>query len=151
MVRDRGLDDVEEIVVIADRGPYDPLEVLFADAIAREAGARIRFVYAVGEAATDEQLDSVNGYHDALDELCTVPTERTVLRTGSRVDALVDAAAGADLAIVSTSAHHFLYDVVFGGVPDRLATELECTVLLVHSNRPKRHTFLRYLLERVAF
>lgn len=57
----------------------------------------------------------------------------------------------AELVVVSTSAHHFLYDVVSGTIPDRLATELDCTVLMVHSNQPGRHTFLRHLLERVAF
>ena len=151
LVRNRGLEDVDEIVVVADRGPYDPLEVLFADAIAREHGARIRFVYAVDQGASDEQLAAITGYHDELDDLCTVPTERDILRTADRASALVEAAEGADLAVVSTSAHHIVYDVVFGAIPDRLANELECTVLMVHSSQPKRHTFLRYLLERVAF
>jgi len=151
LVRDRGLDAVDEIVVIADRGPYDPLEVLFADAIAREHDARVRFVYAMDEDASEEQRAAIEGYHDDLDDLCTVTTERSVLQTAGRERALIDAADGADLTIVSTSAHHVLYDVVFGAVPDRLATELDCTVLLVHSNQPKRHTFLRYVLERVAF
>jgi len=151
LVRNRGLEAIDDVVVIADKGPYDPLEVLFADAIAREHDAQIRFVYAVDEGASDEELAAIRSYHDELDDLCTVHTERDVLREGERADALVDAADGADLAIVSTSAHHLLYDVVFGAIPDRLAAELDCTVLMVHSNQPRRHTFLRYLLERVAF
>jgi len=32
-----------------------------------------------------------------------------------------------------------------------LAEELDCTVLLVHSREPRRHTFLQYLLEQFAF
>jgi hypothetical protein len=43
------------------------------------------------------------------------------------------------------------YDAVFGAIPDVLAAELDCTVPMVHSNQPRCHTFLRYLLERVAF
>ena len=125
--------------------------MLLADAIAREYDAHVRFVYAVDEEASDEQLEAIRGYHDELDDLCTVPTDRSVLRTTDRGTSLKMAAADADLAIVSTSAHHLIYDVVFGAIPDRLAEELDCTVLLVHSKQPKRHTFLRYLLERLAF
>jgi hypothetical protein len=36
-------------------------------------------------------------------------------------------------------------------VPDRLARDLDSTVLLVHSRRPRSRRFLRYLLERLAF
>lgn len=61
------------------------------------------------------------------------------------------AAEDADLAVVSASAHHIPYDVVFGTLPDTLAKELDCTMLLVHSHEPRRHTFFRYLAERFVF
>ena len=61
-----------------------------------------------------------------------------------------DATDGADLAIVSTSARYFLYDVGFGAIPDSLAAELDYLVPMVHSNQPERPTFLRYLLKLVA-
>ena len=96
-------------------------------------------------------MSAVAAYHEQLVDLCTVATERQILKTDDRAASLRRAAAGADLAVVGTSAHHLLYDAVFGSLPDELATELDCSVLLVHSREPRRHTFLRYLLERVAF
>ena len=54
--------------------------------------------------------------------------------------------------LVMMLVYTFALFVVVGVSPaDRLAAELDCTVLMVHSNQPRRHTFLRYLLERVAF
>lgn len=64
---------------------------------------------------------------------------------------VLPAAQGSDFVIASTAAHHILYDVLFGTLPDRLVEELDCTVILVHVDEPRRHTFLRYLLQRVAF
>ncbi|WP_435177695.1 amino acid permease [Halorussus sp. AFM4] len=150
-VRDRGLDDVDEVTVIADRGPYDPLEVLVADAVASARDARVRFVYAADEAASDEQLDPVLTYHEELVDVCAAPAEFELLRQSDREEALLSATRGTDLAVVGVTAHNPLYDAVFGTLPERLAEGLDCTVLLVHSRQPRRHTFLRYLLERFAF
>ncbi|MFB6135928.1 MAG: APC family permease [Halobacteriaceae archaeon] len=151
LVQDRGLDDLEEIVVVGDRGPYVPLEVQVADALAREHGARLRFLYAVEDTVTEERLSRVRSYHENLAELLGVGVEWELLRADDREGALLAAAADADLVVASTSPHHFLYDVVFGALPDTLAMELDCTVVLVHASEPRRHTFLRWVLERVAF
>jgi amino acid transporter/nucleotide-binding universal stress UspA family protein len=150
-VRDRGWGDVDEIVVIADEGPYDPLEILVADAIAFQYDAGLRFLYAVDPTASDEEVAAIESYHERVRRLCHVPTEREILTSSDRAEALATAAAGADLAVVGTSAHHIVYDVVFGALPDRLARSLGSTVLLVHSTSRRRHTFVRYLLDRFVF
>jgi hypothetical protein len=40
---------------------------------------------------------------------------------------------------------------VFGALPDEIAAQLDCTVLLVHSGGKRRFTFIRYLLDRFVF
>lgn len=150
-VRDRGLSDLEEIVVTTGQGPYDPLEVILADAIAGETQASIRFLHAIDESAGDEEITTVSAYHEQLDTLCESTTTSELLQTDDRERALRSAADTAELVIVSTVAHHLLYDVLFGALPDRLANDLDCTVLLVHSQQPRRHTFIRYLLDRSVF
>src|SRR5699024_2826991 len=77
-VRARDLDGIGEVAVVSDGGPYDPLEILVANAVAGETGATIRFVHAV-EDADDGRRDDIAAYHDELAELCTVPTESAVL------------------------------------------------------------------------
>ncbi|MFB6095859.1 MAG: APC family permease [Haloferacaceae archaeon] len=150
-VRDRGIGDVDTIAVIADRGPYDPLEVLVADALARTHGAEIQFLYATEGELRSDRVDTLEAYHADLGDLCSVPTDYEILHGESRTETLLAAADDADLAVASTSPHHPLYDAVVETLPDRLARDLHCTVLLVHTHQPRRHTFLRYLLERFVF
>jgi amino acid transporter/nucleotide-binding universal stress UspA family protein len=149
-VRTRDLDGINEIAVVSDGGPYDPLELLVANAIAGETGATIRFVHAVNEGVDDDRRDDIAAYHDALDEVCTVPTESVVLADDD-IDTILSTVETADVAVMSTSAHHILYDVVFGAVPDQLAENARSTVLLTHSHAPRRHTFIRHLLNRYVF
>lgn len=149
--RNRGLDDADEITVIGDRGPYSPLEVLVADALGNANDATVRFVQAIDAGVSDDQRAGITTYHENLQEICTADTAYELQETDGREEALLAAADGADVVITSTSAHHILYDVLFGTLPDRLVSELDSTVLLVHSDEPRRHTFLRYLIERVAF
>ena len=137
--------------MVSDGGPYDPLEVLVDNAIAAESGATIRFLHAVGDGASDEQLEAIAAYHEELAELCTVPTESETLVTNDEAEALLEATATVDLVVASTSAHHWLFDVVFGAVPDQLAANARATVLLTHSQAPRRRTFIRYLLNEYVF
>ena len=150
-VRERGYDRVAEITVIADRGPFDPLEIVAANAIAEAQGAQIRFVTVLDEPAQDETIDTANAYLDALAQYCTVPTTGDVRTADDRIDAIADAARGTDLVLIGTSAHHLLYNVIFGSVPDRLVERLDMTVMLAHSRKPRRHTFIRAFLDRFVF
>ncbi|WP_458209190.1 universal stress protein [Haladaptatus sp. NG-SE-30] len=150
-VRNRGYDTVEEITVIADQGPFDPLEVVVADGIATASDATIRFVATVEESASDERLDTTTQYLESLGEFCRGRCETTVVTTDDRVAGLVEVARSSDLVIIGTSAHHLVYDVLFGAVPDELVERLDCTVLLTHTQKPRRHTFLRALIDRLVY
>lgn len=150
-VRNRGYDTVDEITLVADQGPFDPLEVVVGDRIASAHDASIQLVATLAPAATEEQVEATNTYLDRLTTFCQADTETTVTTTATQIDALVDAARTSDIVVVGTSAHHVLYDVLFGTVPDRLVERLDCTVLLTHSGRPRRHTFLRAVIDRLLY
>ncbi|WP_458188430.1 amino acid permease [Haladaptatus sp. NG-WS-4] len=150
-VRNRGYDSVDEITVIADQGPFDPLEIVVADGIATASDATIRFVATVEESASDKQLETAVQYLDALGEFCRRRCETTVVTSDDSVEGMVDAARSSDVVVIGTSAHHLVYDVLFGAVPDELVERLECTVLLTHSRKSRRHTFLRALIDRLVY
>ena len=150
-VRDRGYASVDRITVIADRGPFDPLEVVVADGIATAHDATIEFLATLAEDATDEQAAASREYLESLAGFCEADASVTVARADDRIEGMVEAAASADVAVVGTSAHHLVVDVLFGTVPDRLVERLDCTVLLAHSWYPRRHTFLRAAFERLAY
>jgi hypothetical protein len=59
--------------------------------------------------------------------------------------------ASADLVMLSTETHRLLPDLVFTRETDRVATRLDQPVLLVHSRKSRRATFLEPIVERVLF
>jgi len=150
-VEDRGLGSLEEIAVLADVGPYDPLKLALADALAGDAGGRLRFVNALGPDVTAAQLDSVRAYHDALDGVCSVPTKSEILRTDRAAVALAATLDTADLVVMGAAAQRHLAELLFGSLEDRLVSGVASTVLLVHAARPRTHTFLRGLFERLVY
>jgi nucleotide-binding universal stress UspA family protein len=150
-VQPRDLQDIERIAVIADRGPHDPLEVATADAVARRTGAVVDFVYALSAEATEEQHESLKAYHRGLAEMCSATVESHVRSADDRKDALIEATDACDLVVMGESAHRLLYDVVFGDLPDEVADESATTVMLVNTRKPLRHTFLRWLVERISY
>ncbi|MFB6137392.1 MAG: amino acid permease [Halobacteriaceae archaeon] len=150
-VRDRGVDGVSEIAVVADRGPYRPLKVLVADALAAQRSATVRFVAAVDPGAQDEQVAATEAYHERLAEVCSVPTASQVVRAHDRTAALADAAGECDLAVVATVAHSRVHEFLFGDPAVELSDRLDVTVLLAHDREHRSRSLLRGVLERLAF
>jgi amino acid transporter/nucleotide-binding universal stress UspA family protein len=150
-VRNRGFDDVERVLVAANDGPFDPLEVTIADSLAMANGATVEFLATLEPSATDEQIEATEDYLAELSGFCASPVEHEVATTGDRLDSLVTAAARSDVVVVGTSAHHILYDVLFGDLPDQLVERVDDSVLMTHSKQPRRATFIRALLHRFLF
>ena len=145
------INGVDEIAIVTDRSPYnDPLKVEIADAIASAAGARIHFVFSVSLSAPEASVEAIEDYHAELDDRCSVPVTGTVVRGGG-IDDLVAELEPADIVTLSTKTHRLLPDLVFSPDSDRVATRLEGLVLLAHSKRSARTTFLEPIVERVLF
>jgi amino acid transporter/nucleotide-binding universal stress UspA family protein len=144
--------EVDEIAVVTDRSPFnDPLKVELADAMADTLGASVRFLFAVSEDAPDELIETIEDYHDELDELCTVSVESTIVRTHTEIDGLSRELESSDLVMLSTVTHRRLPDLLIEQRSDRLAAAIEQPVLLVHSKQTRRGSFLRPILDRVLF
>ncbi|MDX1686381.1 MAG: amino acid permease [Candidatus Promineifilaceae bacterium] len=151
IMKNRGLTEIDNIVVISNRGPIDPLKVVVANAIAAHDRASIQFVQAVGEGASDAQIASIRAYHEQLDELCAVPTESRVVRVDSSNGPSQDLFADADLIVMNASQHRFFHRGTFGELEDWITERADCTVILVHSHRSPRHTFLHNVVQRFIY
>ncbi len=73
------LDDVHQVVLITDNGPFDPLKVEMADATAHAIGARLQLVHTIPPEATDDHRDTLRAYHTDLMDLCSVPVDSRLL------------------------------------------------------------------------
>lgn len=146
------LRDINEISIVTDRSPFnDPLKVELGDAIASAVGAKLRFVFTVDEDASDQLLATIEEYHAELDDQCHVPVEGVVRRTAESTQTLIEEVEQSDLVLLSTTTHRLLPDLLITRQTDRLAVRLDKPVLLVHSTKSWRGTFLEPLVERVLF
>jgi amino acid transporter/nucleotide-binding universal stress UspA family protein len=149
--RSRDLEDIDEVTAFSDGRPFEPIEVLVADSIAASEDATLQLVVALDADVTDEQVAATDTYLAELDDLCRAETELHVRTTDDKIGTVTEVAHDSDLLVTGTSAHHVVYDVLFGTIPDKLVEKLETTVVLTHARRPRRTTFLRAVLERFIF
>ncbi|WP_135662736.1 amino acid permease [Halorhabdus rudnickae] len=150
-LRDRDSTTVDEITVITRRGPYRPLKVTLADALAVHHDARVRFLTAIDEDASDNQETATREYHRKLETLCEAPTASDVVRTTDLLDDLVSAAQGTDMAVIGTVAHSRIHEFAFSDPATEISNRLDATVLLAHPRELKSQSVVRDIVERIAF
>ena len=145
-------DSLDEIAIVTDRSPFnDPLKVELANAIAAPAGARLKFLFTVSPTVSEQAIQTIQDYHDELDDQCTVPVESGLIRTDEKIQSLIDALDSADLVMLSTTTHRRIPDLLFTPQVDRIAARLTQPIVLVHSSRSRRPTFLEPIFDRVLF
>lgn len=151
VVRNRGLSGLDRIVLISNRGPIDPLKVVVANAIAVHDGAQIQFVQALGGEASEAQVASIRSYHEQLERLTAVPAESRIVHLYDHDGPTTDLFEEADLIVMNASQHRFFSRGIFGELEDWVTEEADCTVILVHSHRSPRHTFLHNVVQRLLY
>jgi len=146
-----GVESLQEIVVLLPRAPYGPMKAFVTDALAQAHDARIRFLTAMGPDGSDDEISTVQAFHDRLAEHCDSPTSSQIIRTDDIVDGLVEATGNADLAVVGTMARSRLRDLFVSNRTTDLLEALPCNVLLVRPRRPRANTPFRRIIERFVF
>jgi len=151
LVEDRGFEEIEEIAV-ANRGggPYDPLKLLIADAIAEETGAEINLIRAIPADAVETKRESAESYHHELISTLTVPARSTVLETDDPIDGVARFVGDADLLVTGVS-HRGLRDEIFGGTANQLVDAVDCTAIQVQTHDARKRGFVEQLLMEYVF
>lgn len=150
LVEDRDFEDADEIAVVTQRGAYDPLKLLLADAIAEETGATLTLMQAVDEDPPESLLETTRDYQARLASLCTVPVDTKVLQSDDDVDALARFAGEADL-LVTGAGRSGLPSVLFGSPEDELVDSVDITALMVQTSGDRKRSLLEVLLMDYVF
>ncbi len=147
LVEDRGFDGADEIAVAASSGPYDPVKLLVADAIAEETGAELSLLQTIPEDAPDSRRRAIEDYHAELMRILTVPARSRIVETDDRVAGLSRFAATADLLVTSTESRG-IRGAVFGRPGDSLVESVDCTAVMVQPAEAQQPGLVqRYLLD----
>ena len=145
LVEDNDFDGAEEIAVVANRGPFDPLKLLFADAVAEETGAQLNLLQAIPADAPDSQRETVDRYHEQLISILTVPTRSTVIETDDETAGLARFVGDADLLVTGID-RTGLTARVFGRPGNRLVDSVDTTAVMVQTHDGRRQSLLQRLL-----
>ena len=142
LVDNLGYDRPREVVLSGDVGPYPPLAVDVAEAVARANDGRISLWYPGGEADPDARRRLVEDYRTELSDLLSVPVTAESVRTdGGQI-------RSPDL-LIRRGADHRLRTALLDERPD-LPTP-GCTTVTVYPHESRRPGVARRLVERLAF
>jgi amino acid transporter len=133
------------IAVLGSGGPFDVLKISIAARLAEAEQATLRFVHVLDPSSTRAQVRSLERFHAELGELCSVPTESTVIESEDLLAALASGVGNADLAVVGSSrGHHLFTDLI-----DRIVERMRVPVLVVRVAEREEPRTLRSVLDRV--
>lgn len=138
----------ETVALVTDQGPFGPLKVQVADAIATATDAEVELVHALQADTAEGRADTVDGYHDDLAELFSVPVSSTTLddadpeTVASAVDAGLVIVGNDDSAVVRQ---------LDDRQPDEIVEEVESGAVVVRPHGARQPNLLSRLVERLAF
>ncbi|MFA9426753.1 amino acid permease [Natronorubrum sp. A-ect3] len=150
LVDDDEFDEADEIAVVANRGPYDPLKLLLADAIAEETGAEINLLQAIPADPPDRQRRTMEEYHDELISICTVPTRSTIVEADDAVAGLARFARPADLLVIGAD-RTGISGRLLGRPGNQLIDSVDCTAVMVQTHEGRQDGLLKRLVMDYLF
>lgn len=144
LFRNRGLEQIDSIVIMGSGGPYDVLKISLADRIAQREEASIRFVHVVNKEATEAQLASIKEYHDHLHTMIELPTESRIEPAEELIDTLARLSRGANLVVLGATASRFR---LFSDLADRITEMMDAPALIVYANVSARKSRVSRVIE----
>lgn len=159
VLRDRGLDEVRRILTPAAEGTHARLGLLLAYAIAASTGTELTVLRVTGpeKACPEPGRRDVEGEERALERLVTGLLGVTEERVATRVVKDKSVIGGIlaetkrtdyDLLVIGAPGEWTLRDALFGSLPDRIASQAPCSVLMVRRCEPEI-SWLRRTLRRL--
>ncbi len=144
VLKDRGMDRLERILVPWGGGRHARLGLELALRIASASGAHVDLLRAVRtDVDPDRERASVRDDIESLVGQVDVPVEILVERSQDVVASIVESArqGSHDLLVIGASGESGLRTVLFGTIPDIVADRAPCSVLLVRRYVPEHWAY----------
>jgi amino acid transporter len=142
LVDNLGYDDPEHIVLSGDGGPYPPLTVNIAEAIAAANNGTVSLWYPGGRNETEQYTQTIDDYQTELSEMLAVPVQAESIQFDGGQPSDPD-------MVVRQGTDERLQSILFDESP--AFPNPGCTTITVHSHTSRQPRFTRQLLERLTF
>ena len=142
IVDNLGYDQPSHVVLSGDGGPYTPLAVNVAEAIAAANDGDISLWYPSGQDETDEYEQTMADYQSEISELLSVPVYAEPIRTDGGQPSRPD-------VVIRRGTDDRLRAILFDDHP--VLPQPGCTTITVYPHKSRRTRLSRRLLERLTF
>ena len=142
IVDNLGYDQPSHVVLSGDGGPYTPLAVNVAEAIAATNDGDISLWYPSGQDETDEYEQTMTDYQSEISELLSVPVYAEPIRTDGGQPSRPD-------IVIRRGTDDRLRAILFDDHP--VLPQPGCTTITVYPHKSRRTRLSRRLLERLTF
>jgi len=142
LVDNLGYDQLEHVILLGNGGPYSPLAVNVAEAIAATDEGKISLWYPSDRKETDEYKQTIDDYQTELSEMLSVPIQVEFIRADGGQPSNPD-------VVVRRGTNERLRAVLFD---DSLVFPRPgCTTITVYPNKSRQSRFTHRLLTRLTF
>ncbi|SDN22178.1 Amino acid transporter [Halogranum gelatinilyticum] len=142
LVDNLGYDLPARIALSSDGGPYPPLAVNVAEAIAKADGSKLSLWYPENSTESDQYKRTIDEYQSELSALLSVPVRSELFRADGGQPSTPD-------VVVRPGSDERLRNVLFDDGP--VFPSPGCTTITVYQHESSRPRLGRRLLERVTF
>jgi amino acid transporter/nucleotide-binding universal stress UspA family protein len=147
----RGLNEVRRILIPAGGGPHARLGLRLAYDLAKGEDAQLVVLRVVRSTEADlaaEQAAADRLIHEELGDADGRVSAQVVQSAGVVRCILEEARQGYDLLVIGASEEWFLRNWLFGAIPDEVAGNAACSVLLVKKHEPTPVSWVRRATRR---
>jgi PTS system nitrogen regulatory IIA component len=142
LLRDAGVREICEILVIPQPGPHDVLVASTAERLGAAHDARIVFARFVHDDADGLEAQSEADYLEQVSVLCGREHRTIVLHGKDEVAAITAASVQYDLLVLGASGDRRLKHILWPPVEDRVMREAACSTLVLRRPRELVHEAL---------
>jgi len=142
LLRDAGVREICEILVIPQPGPHDVLVASTAERLGAVHDARIVFARFVHDDADRLEAQSEADYLEQVSVLCGREHRTIVLHGKDEVAAITAASVQYDLLVLGASGDRRLKHILWPPVEDRVMREAACSTLVLRRPRELVHEAL---------
>jgi len=142
------LKEINKILVPVGMGEHS-YKLRIANILARALKADITLATIITPGTAPEAREKIENMHQDHINQCACYAASVIKEAPSIVEGLAEMSENYDLMIIGPSREWVLHDFLFGSLPDKIANESKCTVLMVKQPEQKAESWAGLIVEKV--
>jgi nucleotide-binding universal stress UspA family protein len=148
IVKPKNFKKIEKILVPVAMGDHAQ-RLRIAGRIARSTGASITVLSVISPEENEKMRQRIDEVQGKVDEMCSMKTEKEIVISAKMEDILIKKSSKFDLLVIGPSSDWILRGALLGSLPDKIADNAQCTVIMIKHPELIAESWLRLMVKRV--